>query len=104
VIRVPIPIDVRAIASTACEAFALVTPLRVEQLLRLAVYEVLGTRAPQDKRERGVRTALDGLREGSFVIDVDGKIFDCPEDVVVCSGTATLRFFSTEPRRSVWAR
>lgn len=103
-IRVPIPIDVRAIASTACEAFALVTPLRVEQLLRLAVYEVLGTRAPQDKRERGVRTALDGLREGSFVIDVDGKIFDCPEDVVVCSGTATLRFFSTEPRRSVWAR
>ena len=103
VIRVPIPIDVRTIAGTACGAFALATPLRVEQLLRLAVYEVLGTRAPQDKRERGVRAALAGLRDGSFVIDVDGKIFECPDDVVVCSGTATLRFFSTEPRRSVSA-
>jgi hypothetical protein len=99
VIRVAIPIDVRTIASTACSAFALVTPLRVEQLLRLAVYEVLGTRAPQDKRERGIRATLDGLRDGSFVIDVDGKIFDCLDDVVVCAGTATLRFFSTERGR-----
>jgi hypothetical protein len=99
VIRLAIPIDVRIIANTACSAFALVTPLRVEQLLRLAVYEVLGTRAPADKRERSVRAALDGLREGSFVIDIDGKIFDCPDDVVVCAGTATLRFFSNEPRR-----
>lgn len=103
VIRVPIPIDVRTIAVTACGAFALVTPLRVEHLLRLAVYEVLGKRAPQDKRERGVRTTVAGLREGSFVVDVDGKIFARPDDVVVCSGTVTLRFFSTKRRRSVSA-
>jgi hypothetical protein len=94
VIRVPIPIDVCTIASTACEAFALVTPLRVEELLRLAVHEALGARAPQDKRERGIRATLAGFRAGDFAIDVDGRLFYRPEDVVVCSGIAHLRFFA----------
>jgi hypothetical protein len=98
VIRVPIPIDVCTIASTACEAFALATPLRVEELLCMAVHEALGTRAPQDKRERGIRSALAGFRAGDFAIDVDGRLYYRPEDVVVCSGIAKLRFFSRIPK------
>jgi hypothetical protein len=31
---------------------------------------------------------------------VDGKLYDDSEAVVLCAGSATLRFFSTEPRRS----
>ena len=104
-IRVPIPIDLGTISATASCAFALATPLRVDRLLELAVREALGTRAPHDKRERGIRTTLDGIASGRFVVDVDGRIFDRPDAVVVCSGTATLRFFSTEPhRRSLPAR
>ena len=99
VIRVAIPIDVHTVAATACGAFALATPLRVDHLLRLAVYEVLGTHAPQDKRDRSVRTTLEGLRDRKFVVDIDGRAYDRPEAVVLCSGAAQLRFFSTEPRR-----
>ncbi len=100
-IRVPIPIDVGTIVATASSAFSFATPLRVEYLLTLAIAEALGARAPQDKRERSVRAALDGLREGRYIVDVDGRLFDRPEAVVVCSGVATLRFFSTEPH---WQR
>ena len=96
-IQVSIPIDVGTIAATASGAFALATPLRVERLLALAIYEALGTRAPQDKRDRSVRTALRGLRAGEFVVDIDGRLYDRPEAVVVCAGVVTLRFFSTEP-------
>ncbi len=103
-IRVPIPIDVATVALTANSAFALATPLRVEQLLILAVHEALGIRAPQDKRERGIRTMLDGLRSGNFVVDIDGRIYERGGDVVVCAGTATLRFFSTEPRSKIQLR
>jgi len=105
VIQVPIPIDVGTIAATASGAFALATPLRVDCLLALAVNEAVGARAPQDKRERSVRAALDGLREGRYVIDIDGRLYDRPETVVVCAGVVTLRFFSTEPHwRRVEAR
>ncbi len=98
-IRVAIPIDIGTVAATSCSAFALATPLRVDELLKLAVYEALGTRAPQDKRERGVRTTLAGLTAGEFVIDVDGRRYARPEDVVVCAHTAALRFFATIPTR-----
>jgi len=101
VIRVAVPLDVGTIAATRSEAFALATPLRVEELLKLAVYEALGSRAPQDKRERGLRATLAGLRAGRFVVDVDGRLFGRVDDVVLCSGTATLRFFSTEVRHSL---
>ncbi len=97
VIRVAIPIDVGTIAATANSAFALATPIRVDRLIALAVIAAGGARAPQEKRERTVRATLDGFRAGRFVVDVDGRIFDRPETVVVCAGTATLRFFSTEP-------
>ena len=98
-IRVPVPIDLRMVSATTCTAFALVTPLRVDELLRLAVDEALGARAPEDKRERGLAATLDGLRAGKFVVDVDGRIYDRPECVVACAGTVTLRFFTNEPRR-----
>ena len=96
-IQVSIPIDVGTITATTSSAFALATPLRVDRILALAIYQALGSRAPQDKRERSVRTALRGLYAGEFVIDIDGRIYDRPEAVVVCAGTVTLRFFSTEP-------
>ncbi len=60
-LRVAVPIDVSAVASTASTAFALATPLRVGDLVTAAVIEALGARAPQDKRERVVRSTLAGL-------------------------------------------
>ncbi|HTD34674.1 MAG TPA: hypothetical protein VK665_13480 [Candidatus Elarobacter sp.] len=92
-LRVAVPIDVSAVARTASTAFALVTPLRVGELLAAAVVEALGPRAPQDKRERVVRSTLAGLRDGSYVVEVDGRVYTDPDDVAVCSGTVTLRFF-----------
>jgi len=93
-LRVAVPIDVSTIARTASGAFALATPLRVGDLLAAAVVEALGPRAPQDKRERVVRSTLDGLCAGSFVVEIDGREYTDPDDVAVCSGTATLRFFA----------
>jgi len=40
-----------------------------------------------------VRNTLASLREGTYVVDVDGRLYTDPDDVVVCSGTAALRFF-----------
>lgn len=96
----PIPIDVGTIAATASCTFALATPLRVDRLLVLAVREALGARAPADKRRRGIDAALTGFAAGEFVVEVDGRIFKRPDAVVVCSGVATLRFFSTERNRA----
>ena len=92
-LRVAVPIDVSAVTRTASTAFALVTPLRVADLLTAAVIEALGPRAPEDKRERVVRSTIAGLASGTYVLDVDGRLYTDPDDVVVCSGTATLRFF-----------
>ena len=92
-LRVAVPIDVSAVARTASAAFALATPLRVRDLLTAAVVEALGPRAPQDKRERVVRSTLAGLAEATYVVEIDGRVYHDPDDVVVCSGTATLRFF-----------
>jgi len=92
----PVPIDVGIISQTANSAFALATPLRVDDLLALAVSQALGSRAPQDKRQRGIRATLDAFLAGKFVVDIDGRLFDRPEAVVVCSGVVTLRFFSNE--------
>jgi hypothetical protein len=97
VIRVSVPIDVGTIAAMASSAFALATPIRVDRLLELAVSQACGARAPQEKRDRSIRTTLDGFRAGKFVVDIDGRLFDRPEAVVVCAGRATLRFFSIEP-------
>ncbi len=104
-IRVPIPIDLGTVAETASGTFALATPLRVDRLLALAVAQALGARAPHDKRERSVRTNLAAFLAGRFVVDIDGRTYDRPETVVVCSGSVTLRFFSREgERRTLPAR
>jgi hypothetical protein len=99
-IRVRIPIDVGAIATTGCSAFALATPLRIETLIGLAVDESLGPRAPKDKRERTLRATLAGFRAGTFLLDIDGRFFDRLDDTVMCAGTATLRFFLRRGVRS----
>jgi hypothetical protein len=101
VIQVAVPIDVGTIAKTGSGAFALATPMRVDELLVHAVHIALGERAPHDKRDRGIRATLAGLAAGRFVVDVDGRLFDRPDAVVVASGMVTLRFFSTEPQ---WRR
>ena len=99
VIQVTVPIDVGTIAATGSSAFALATPMRVDELLIYAVYVALGERAPQDKRERGVRATLAGFSAGRFVVDINGRIFDRPDEVIVAAGVVALRFFATERRR-----
>lgn len=96
-ICVPIPIDVATIAETASGVFALGTPLRVDRLLALAIAHSLGSRAPQDKRDRSVRSNLGAFMAGRFVVDIDGRIYHRPDAVVFCAGTATLRFFAKDP-------
>ncbi|GAC1421258.1 MAG: hypothetical protein NVSMB5_14330 [Candidatus Velthaea sp.] len=93
-IRVSVPIDVNAVASNASAAFALATPLRVEDMVVLAILQSLGPRAPQDKRERVVQRTLDGLCEGRFVVEIDGRQYYHSHEVVVCAGIANMRFFS----------
>lgn len=80
-------------AATGSGAFALATPLRVRDLVSLAVREAIGARAPQDKFLRMLRTTLLGLSSGRFTIDINGRHFGDPEDVVVCGDTVTVRFF-----------
>jgi hypothetical protein len=92
-LRVAVPIDVSAVAATASTAFALATPLRVRDLLTAAVIEALGPRAPQDKRDRVVGSTLAGLAEGTYVVEIDGRVYTDPDDVAVCAGTVSLRFF-----------
>ncbi len=92
-IHVTVPIDVGTIAKTGSSAFALATPMRVDELLVFAVHLALGERAPQDKRDRGVRATLAGFAEGRFIVAVNGRIFDRPDEVVVAAGVVTLRFF-----------
>ncbi len=100
-IRVAVPIDVGTIAKTGSSAFALATPMRVDELLVSAIHAALGERAPQDRRERSISATLAGFSAGRFLIDVDGRLYDRPDAVVVVSGEAMLRFFSADVRRRV---
>ena len=98
-ISVPVPIDVHIIGATGSDTFARATPLRVAQVIALAICESLGSRAPADKRARTLQATIDGLRAGHFVLEIDGRIFRAPDEIVVCAGTATLRFFAaTSPK------
>ncbi len=92
-LRVAVPIDVSAVARTASAAFALATPLRVCDLVTVAVAQSLGARAPQDKRERVLRSTLTGMREGRYAVEIDGRRYFDPDDIAVCSGTVNVRFF-----------
>ena len=46
---------------------------------------------------RSVHRTLAGLAEGAFIVDINGRSFDDPEAVVVCEGSADVRFFLTQP-------
>jgi hypothetical protein len=100
VIRVRIPLDLHAVAADGSAAFALATPLRVRELLALAVREAIGARAPHDKFLRSMRRTLAGLADGDFTLDVDGRSFSDAEAVIVCGGTADVRFFVGRRRRA----
>jgi hypothetical protein len=97
-IRVRVPLDVHAVACNGSGAFALATPLRVRDLLSLAVREVIGPRAPDDKFARSLRTTLHGLSAGRFTVDIDGRRFDDAEAVIVCGDVASVRFFMNARR------
>lgn len=97
-IRVKVPLDLHAVAVGGSAAFALATPLRVRDLLAFAVREAIGTRAPCDKFARSVHRTLAGLAAGDFTIDVNGRSFVDADTVVVCEGTAVIRFFLTRRR------
>ena len=97
-IRVRVPIDVNAVLCADSTAFALATPLRVGELLTHAVLDALGPRAPQDKRERTIARTHAGLNDGSFILEIDGRIYEHCDDVAVVAGIANLRFYRRERR------
>lgn len=100
VIRVRVPLDLHAVAADGCAAFAFATPLRVRELIALAVREVIGARAPHDKFLRSIRRTLAGLAAGDFTVDIDGRRFADADAVVVCGGTADVRFYTGRRRRA----
>ena len=92
-IRVRVPLDLHAISRNGSGAFALATPIRVRDLLSLAVREAIGAKAPADKFARSLRTTLLGLASGRFTVDINGRLFSDADAVVVCTDTADVRFF-----------
>jgi hypothetical protein len=92
VIRVKVPLDLHAVA-TGSAAFALATPLRVRELLSLAVRDAIGMRAPRDMFARNLRRTLAGFERGTFTLTVNGRVLDDAETVIVCEGVAEVRFF-----------
>ena len=99
-IRVRVPLDLHAVAAEGAAAFALATPLRVRELLALAVREAIGMRAPHDKFARSMHRTLAGLADGDFTVDINGRTFADAEAIVVCEGTADVRFFLSQRRRA----
>lgn len=99
VIRVRVPLDLHAVASGGSVAFALATPLRVRDVLALAVREAIGARAPHDKFQRSMLRTLSGLAAGDFMLDIDGRHFADCEAVVMCESTVDIRFFMTRAGR-----
>jgi hypothetical protein len=99
-IRVKVPLDIHAVAVGGSGAFALATPLRIRDLLKFAVREALGTRAPFDKLARSMHRTLAGLEAGDFIVDVDGRGFADADAIVMCERTADVRFFLTQRRRT----
>lgn len=74
--------------------------MRIERVVELAVKEAQGLRAPADKVERSITATLAGLYAGHFTVDVDGRTFEDPFAVVVCAGSATVRFFLSSQSRT----
>lgn len=99
-IRVRVPLDLHAVASGGSAAFALATPLRLRELLALAVCEAHGERTPHDKLARTLHRTLVGLAAGDFRVDIDGRSFVDPEAVVVCESSVNVRFFINQRPRT----
>lgn len=99
-IRVRVPLDLHAVAADGAGTFALATPLRVRELLAMAVREAIGARAPHDKFQRSMHRTLTGLESGDYTLVIDGRTFRDADAVVVCTGTADVRFFSNQRRRA----
>ena len=95
-----VPLDLHAVAATACGAFAAATPMRIDKMVELAVKEAQGLRAPADKVARSIASTLAGLYAGHFTVDVNGRTFADPHDVIVCAGCADVRFFLASRSRS----
>jgi hypothetical protein len=93
VIRVRVPLDLHAVTASRSGAFALATPLRVRDLISLAVREAIGMRAPADKFARSLYATLRGFSNGHFTVTIDGRRFEDADEVVVCGDTADVRFF-----------
>jgi len=100
VIRVRVPLDLHAVSVGGSAAFALATPLRVRDLLALAVREAIGARAPHDKFLRSMHRTLTGLANGDFSVDIDGRLFADSESVVMCEGSVCVRFFVSRGKRA----
>ena len=93
VVRVNVPLDLSVVRSTACAVFALATPMRIDQIVALAVREAQGAKAPVDKIKRCIRATLAGFYAGHFFVDVNGRTFRDPRTVVMCERWANVRFF-----------
>lgn len=96
--RVRVPLDLHTIAESGAGTFAMATPLRVRELLSLVVRQAIGARAPDDTFRRSLQTTLAGLRKGRFMLDVEGRRFDDPDDVIVCAETVEVRFYHPAAR------
>lgn len=103
-IRVKVPLDLHAVTVGGSGAFALATPLRIRDVLRFAVREAIGSHAPPDKFVRSVHRTLAGLAAGDFTINIDGRSFADADAIVVCEGTADVRFFLSQRRRAALNR
>ena len=101
VIRVRVPLDLHAVAESGSGAFALATPLRVRDVLSLAVRAAIGERAPAETFARSLRMTLAGLSDGRFIVVIDGRRFQDIGSVVLCRDVADVRFFL--PARSAAA-
>lgn len=100
-IRVKVPLDVHAVALGCSGAFALATPLRIRDVLKFAVREAVGLRAPHDKFSRSVHRTLAGLAAGDYIVEINGRRFTDADAVVVCERTADVRFFLTRRRAAI---
>ena len=98
-IRVKVPLDLHSVADAGSSAFAAATPMRVRDLVALAVREAIGLRAPADKFARSVGRTIAGLIAGDFTLSVDGRSFSNPDSVVMCDRATVVRFFLTSPAR-----
>ncbi len=92
-ISVRVPLDLHAVAASGCGAFASATPLRVRELLSLAVRQAIGKRAPGEMVAKALAGTLHGLHARHFTVEIDGRRFNHGDEVVVCSGVARVRFY-----------